>query len=85
MESQRGREPRIPVPSFASVKEKLPNLFPPGKELKIKWSLVCLGYQPELAQAWSLCTRTFGEESHQDRVFEESLFWIVTRSLQCFY
>jgi alkylhydroperoxidase family enzyme len=85
MESQRAREPRIPVPSFESVRQKAPNAFPPGHELRIKWSLVCLGYQPELAQAWTLCTRTFAEEAKQDRVFEESLFWVITRSLQCFY
>ena len=30
-------------------------------------------------------TRSFGEEAKQDRVFEESLFWVVTRSLACFY
>lgn len=82
---QRARQPRIPVPTFDSVKKYLPPTFPKGHELKIRWSLVCLGYQPELASAWSLCTRSFGEESQQDRVFEESLFWVVTRSLQCFY
>ena len=85
MDAQKARQPRIPVPSFESVKKYLPPTFPKGKELKIAWSLVCLGYQPELASAWTLCTRTFGEESQQDRVFEESLFWVVTRSLQCFY
>ncbi len=85
METQRSREPRIPVPSFESVRKHLPPAFPKGQQLRIRWSLVCLGYQPELASAWTLCTRTFGEESKQDRVFEESLFWVVTRSLQCFY
>ena len=44
-----------------------------------------MGYQPELAAAWSACTRAFGEEAKQDRVFEESLFWIVTRTIHCFY
>ena len=51
----------------------------------IRWSLVCMGYQPQLASSWSACTRSFGRESRQDRVFEESLFWVVTRSLACFY
>ena len=44
-----------------------------------------MGYQPELAAAWSACTRAFGQEAKQDRVFEESLFWIVTRTIHCFY
>jgi alkylhydroperoxidase family enzyme len=82
---QRARQPRIPVPTFELVKKYLPASYPKDHELKIRWSLVCLGYQPELASAWSLCTRSFAEESQQDRVFEESLFWVVTRSLQCFY
>ena len=44
-----------------------------------------MGYQPELAAAWSACTRAFREEAKQDRVFEESLFWVVTRTIHCFY
>jgi alkylhydroperoxidase family enzyme len=86
MEGQRAREPRIPVPAWEEVKKRMPPdaPFPPGP-VRIRWSLVCTGYQPELALAWTKCTRTFGEEAAQDRVFEESLFWVVTRSLECFY
>ena len=43
------------------------------------------GRQPTMGPAWIKTTRTFGSESKQDRVFEESLFWVVTRSLRCFY
>jgi alkylhydroperoxidase family enzyme len=86
MESQKEREPRVPVPTFDEVKAKLPpNTFPPGRTVKINWSLVCMGYQPELAGAWMKCLRTFEAESKQDRVFEECLFWVVTRSIDCFY
>ena len=85
MEVQRAREPRIPVPSFESIRKYMPPNYPKDREVKIKWSLVCTGYQPERAAAWSLCTRSFGDESKQDRVFEETLFWVVTRSLECFY
>jgi alkylhydroperoxidase family enzyme len=84
VEEQRARQPRIPVPPFDSVRKHIPN-FPKDKELKIRWSLVCIGYQPDLANGWTQCTRSFAEEAHQDRVFEETLFWVVTRSLQCFY
>ena len=73
------------MPAFESIRKYLPANYPKDRELTIRWSLVCLGYQPELASAWSQCTRQFAEESKQDRVFEESLFWVVTRSLQCFY
>ena len=58
---------------------------PANQPLKIRWSLVCVGHSPELAYAWLGTMRTFGEESKQDRVFEELLFWVVTRSLRCFY
>jgi alkylhydroperoxidase family enzyme len=86
MEGQRGREARIPVPAWDEVKKRLPPGTPvPSRPVRIRWSLVCSGYQPELAGGWSACTRSFGEEARQDRVFEESLFWVVTRSLECFY
>jgi hypothetical protein len=82
MESQRGREPRVSVPSADDVLKHLP---PGAKPTRIKWSLVCTGHSPELAIPWTMGLRTFAEESKQDRVFEESLFWVVTRELQCFY
>jgi hypothetical protein len=85
MEVQRGRAGRIPVPSWESVRPLMPSNYPADKPLKIRWSLVCMGYQPELAAGWSACTRAFAQESEQDRVFEESLFWVITRSLKCFY
>jgi alkylhydroperoxidase family enzyme len=82
MESQRRREPRVSVPKFDDVKKYLPE---GAKPVRIKWSLVCLGHSPILAPPWTLGLRTFAEESKQDRVFEEFLFWVVTRELQCFY
>jgi len=85
METQRGRAGRIPVPSWESVRSLMPSGYPSDQPLRIRWSLVCMGYQPELAAGWSACTRAFAQESKQDRVFEESLFWVITRSLKCFY
>jgi alkylhydroperoxidase family enzyme len=86
MERQRARPPRIRVPTWEEVKKQLPAGTPvPPRPLRINWSLVCAGYQPRLALAWGACTRAFAEEAKQDRVFEESLFWVVTRSLNCFY
>jgi alkylhydroperoxidase family enzyme len=82
MEAQRGREPRVSVPNFEDLKKYLPEGTRP---VRIKWSLVCLGHSPILAAPWTLGLRTFAEESKQDRVFEEFLFWVVTRELQCFY
>jgi hypothetical protein len=68
---QRCRVPRLALPGSA-----------PGVN---RWGLVGQIYQPELATAWSACAQAFGEESDQDPIFEQSLFWIVTRTKQCFY
>jgi hypothetical protein len=86
LEGQKARAGRIRVPTFEEVKAGLPAGYPvPKSPTRIQWTLVCMGYQPELAIAWSAATRAFGEEAQQDRVFEESLFWVVTRTIRCFY
>src|SRR5439155_19906438 len=73
---QRDRKPRIAVPAWEEVKKQLPAEYVANRPpVRIRWSLVCMGYQPELALGWSACLRAFQEESKQDRVFEESLFW----------
>jgi alkylhydroperoxidase family enzyme len=83
---QRARSSRIRVPAWEEVLRSMPpEVRRPEKPVQIRWSLVTMGYQPELATAWSACTRAFREEAEQDRVFEESLFWIVTRTIHCFY
>ncbi len=85
MQGQRVRQPRIPVPTWDEIKGRLPEGYPARGPSRIRWSLVCLGYQPELAAAWSKCLRTFADEARQDRAFEELVFWVITRSVQCFY
>jgi alkylhydroperoxidase family enzyme len=85
LENQRDRPGRIRVPTWDSVREWLPDRARRNDPLRIKWSLVCVGHQPELALGWSACMRSFGEEAKQDRVFEESLFWVITRTIHCFY
>jgi alkylhydroperoxidase family enzyme len=85
LEQQRARQARIRVPSWDKVRSQLPQGAATARPLRIRWSLVCLVYQPELAQGWSACMRAFQAEAAQDRVFEESLFWVITRSLRCFY
>jgi alkylhydroperoxidase family enzyme len=85
MDEQRLREARILVPTWEEVKKQLPADLAKRPPLRIRWSLVCMGYQPELTLAWFACTRAFAEEAKQDRVFEESLFWVITRATHCFY
>lgn len=85
MEEQRSRQARVSVPDWEDVKKGLPSWYNRDKPSRIRWSLVCLGHQPELAVGWFACLRTFAQEAKQDRVLEESLFWVITRSTQCFY
>ncbi|MFO0818361.1 MAG: hypothetical protein U1A77_10495 [Pirellulales bacterium] len=84
MQRQRQRRQRLPTPTW----EEIVNRLPPGfnsRPTRIVWNLVCLGYVPELAVPWSRTTRTMWAEAQQDRVLEESLFWVQTRAVQCNY
>lgn len=84
LEQQRARTPRLPIPSWDEVKTKLPPALA-SRPTRIVWNLVCTGYVPELAIPWSIATRTMWAEAKTDRVFEESLFWVQTRSVRCNY
>ena len=81
---QKKRHQRLPTPTWEEVAKKLPPEFK-VKPTRIVWNLVCMGYVPELAVPWSMTTRTMWAESQQDRVFEESLFWVQTRAIECNY
>ncbi|WP_435018278.1 carboxymuconolactone decarboxylase family protein [Tundrisphaera sp. TA3] len=86
LEAQRGRKPRVSIPSWDEFRATLPaGIYPVSRQLRIRWSLLVSGRQPALGTAWINCLRVFEAEAAQDRVFEESLFWVVTRSLRCFY
>lgn len=80
------RQARLPIPAWKTVRDNLPDSVPrPEKPIRIKWSLLTYGYQPRLTAAWLGGMRTFHGESDLDPIFHESMFWVVTRSLQCFY
>lgn len=86
MEQQRARPGRVTVPEWKDVYPRLPpGLYSLDRPVRIKWSLVVMGYQPKLGPAWLKCLRMFGREANQDRVFEETLFWVITRANRCFY
>ncbi len=71
MDKQRSQRPRVGLPS--------------GGADGVLWGQVCRGYQPELAAAWSACTKAFGAEAKLDPVLEASVFWVVTRTQRSFY
>lgn len=86
LEAQRSRQPRVSIPTWQEFRAAIPEaLYPRARPLRIRWSLLVSGRQPKLGPPWIKCLRVFEEEARQDRVFEESLFWVVTRSLRCFY
>ena len=84
MKQQQERAQRLPTPTWEEVATQLPPEFN-ARPTRIVWDLVCMGYVPELAIPWAITTRTTWSEAPQDRVFEESLFWVQTRSVECNY
>lgn len=84
LEKQRERKPRLPIPAWDEVKGKLPPAMA-TRPTRIVWSLMTYGYAAELQIPWSIATRTMWAELPGDRVFEESLFWIQTRTIECNY
>jgi alkylhydroperoxidase family enzyme len=83
LDKQKERKLRIPLPDPAAIK-KLP---PPERASadRILWNTVSSGYQPELTRAWFAALSAFYEEAKVDRVFTNSMFWVVTRTNDCFY
>jgi alkylhydroperoxidase family enzyme len=79
------RQARIRIPKWEAIRDHLPDGVPRDKPIRIQWSLLNYGYQPRLTGAWIGGLRAFQRESDLDAVFHESMFWVVTRSLQCFY
>jgi alkylhydroperoxidase family enzyme len=73
LEEQKKRQPRIAAPPGAA------------KGPPIVWTQVSMGYQPALTKAWFDCMRTFQQEAKLDSVFSNTVFWVITRSNECFY
>ena len=80
---QQNRHPRIALPE-ASRLDSLPSETR-ERTKKIIWSNVSMGYQPQLTGGWFRLMQVFRDEAMLDRVFANSVFWVVTRSNECFY
>jgi alkylhydroperoxidase family enzyme len=85
LNKQRERPGRIHMPSREEVIKRLGPDHPSAWQAGIRWSRVCYGYQPELTEAWFDTTGVFRQESSLDPLFSNSIFWVVTQSLKCFY
>ena len=86
LERQRARPTRLRVPSAEEVQRGLPEGVS-MKGTRVVWSLVAFGYVPELAAPWETVMWVNGEENGRrfDRVFGLSVFWVVTRAIDCPY
>ena len=83
---QRRKPTRLRIPSWDEVARNLPEgLF--KKPSDIVWYRIVFGYAPELAVPYEYFMRTAGAEAapKYDRVFGQSLFWVVTRAIKCPY
>ncbi len=76
LDAQKARKGRVPVPELP------PNS---GNSGRVIWSRVSVGYQPALTQAWFAAMRAWKAEAGLDAVFDNSVFWVVTRTNDCFY
>ena len=86
LERQRSRVGRIRVPSWEEVVRVWPTgSRVPEQPIPTLWRRICVGYQPALSDVWTRCNQKFHEETPLDAVQQQSLFWVVTRSLNCFY
>ena len=86
LEAQRRKPTRLHIPSWDEVAHNLPEgLF--ERPSDIVWYRICFGYAPELAVPFEIYLRTAGAEAapRYDRIFGQSLFWIVTRAINCPY
>jgi alkylhydroperoxidase family enzyme len=83
LDRQKERKLRMPLPDPS----RLANLPPKEKEgaAAILWNTVSSGYQPEMPRAWFAALYTYYDEAKVDRVFTNSVFWVVTRTNDCFY
>jgi hypothetical protein len=85
MERQRARPARIRIPPWDEVGPRLPRDSWGHRLPRVVWNRVCYAHQPDLFDAWFDCVDAFRQEAKQDRVFQQDLFWVVTRANDCFY
>jgi alkylhydroperoxidase family enzyme len=86
LQLQREKPTRLRIPEWSELEPNLPpGLFDAPSD--IVWYRIVFGYAPELAGPYEVFMRTAGRETAHlhERVFGSSLFWVVTRSVDCAY
>jgi alkylhydroperoxidase family enzyme len=90
IERQRGKTSRVPELTYEEVYREWPVGVPKAepRPSRIIWNLVCSANQPEMASAWMACGRgraAVSDAARLDPVFANTLFWVITRSIECPY
>lgn len=83
MERQQRATPRLPLPADGQLAQATERER--GQAARIVWSRFGYGYQPELTRGWITALHAFYREAKVDPIVENSVFWVVTRSNDCFY
>lgn len=83
LERQKEKTARIAEPDATRIARlPRPNRSRPRK---VAWGRLTMPYQPELTSSWFRTMAAFDREAGLDQVFESSVFWVVTRTNDCFY
>jgi alkylhydroperoxidase family enzyme len=90
LERQRGKTGRVPEPTYEEVYRDWPAGIAKAepRPTRIIWNLVCSGNQSEMASAWMACGRAraaISDKTRLDPVFANTLFWVITRAINCPY
>ena len=86
LEAQRRKPTRLAIPEWDQVAKNLPEgAFKNPSD--IIWYRIVFKYAPELAVPFDIYMRTAAAETDAkwDRIFGQSLFWVVTRAINCPY
>jgi hypothetical protein len=85
LEMQKHRPGRLAIPSVEAMTQLLGPEHPVLWQRDIVWSRLCYVHQPQPTDAWFATVAAARSESSLDPVFTNSIFWVVTDSLRCFY
>jgi alkylhydroperoxidase family enzyme len=82
---QKERVSRIRIPDWSEVGPRLPAESWGHRLPRVYWNRVAYAHQPEASDLWFDCVDQFRQECKMDRVLQQYVFWVVTRSIDCFY
>jgi alkylhydroperoxidase family enzyme len=85
LERQRERPARVRIPDWKEVDTRVSPDSWVRRWPRVVWGLVCYAHQPEVTDLWFDVVDAFRQESKMDRFLAQDIFWVVTKTLDCFY